>query len=407
MVATFSTSAFAAARAQATAADFGAPPAGAVPILFNDQHVYASPGKLKAGRVIAALLRGGAVLVPLRSMFEQMGGTVAYNATTQTVDVSKPGADVRLTIGKNEVVLNGETRPLDVPPETYEGAVLVPVRVIAESLGAYVLWVADKRIVVVRYASSPRPMAVPSFPATPAPAPTRPAFPAPGPTDAFTPTPVEGQPAEFFVAGDALFSPKLYNEFVPGSKGDASLGGRAGVTVPVSNLSFVAEATVAQYRGPHGSGRGFVTVLGPSGGSAYVAPFTLTDTDIDGRIGVGIARPKLFAIASFERFSGNYGYPALQGAGAGIEKVPDFHQIVDLYGSYVYYPQISGTYGTDFGPQKLRYIYTKYQGGITISPPALPVFLDVGFTGNHSVEKENAPGNRRETSAYAGLGLHF
>jgi hypothetical protein len=97
----------------------------------------------------------------------------------------------------------------------------------------------------------------------------------------------------------------------------------------------------------------------------------------------------------------------LEGAGAGIEKVPDFHQIVDLYGSYVYYPQISGTYGTDFGPQKLRYIYTKYQGGITISPPALPVFLDVGFTGNHSVEKENAPGNRRETSAYAGLGLHF
>jgi hypothetical protein len=59
------------------------------------------------------------------------------------------------------------------------------------------------------------------------------------------------------------------------------------------------------------------------------------------------------------------------------------------------------------GPQKLRYIYTKYQAGITISPPALPIFVDVGFLGDHSVEKENAPGDRRESSGYAGLGVHF
>src|ERR1700729_2583323 len=43
-------------------ADFGAPPSGEVPILYNDHHVYSRPDKLKQGRVLAALVRGGTIL---------------------------------------------------------------------------------------------------------------------------------------------------------------------------------------------------------------------------------------------------------------------------------------------------------------------------------------------------------
>ena len=119
-------------------ADFGTPPSGEVPILFNDRHVYAKPDKLKANRVLAALVRGNTILVPLRSMFEQMGATVSYDPATKTVDVSKPGSDIKVTVGKAEVIINGESRPLDVPPEIYKGAVVVPLRVISEGMGAYV-----------------------------------------------------------------------------------------------------------------------------------------------------------------------------------------------------------------------------------------------------------------------------
>ncbi|MBV8299256.1 MAG: hypothetical protein JO083_06920, partial [Candidatus Eremiobacteraeota bacterium] len=38
-------------------ADFGTPPSGEVPILFNDRHVYTKPDRLKANRVLAALVR--------------------------------------------------------------------------------------------------------------------------------------------------------------------------------------------------------------------------------------------------------------------------------------------------------------------------------------------------------------
>ena len=116
------------ALAQMPGGDFGSPPSGEVPLLFNDRHIYATPDHQRANRVLAALIRNGTILVPLRSMFEAMGATVNYDPATKSVDVSKPGADVKVTLDQPEVTINGETRPLDVPPMIYKGAIVVPVR---------------------------------------------------------------------------------------------------------------------------------------------------------------------------------------------------------------------------------------------------------------------------------------
>jgi len=116
--------------------DFGSPPSGEYPILFNDHHVYAKPDTDKQNRVLAALVRGGTILVPLRSMFEQMGATVSFDPANSTVDVSKPGSDIKVTVGKPVVIINGESRPLDVPPIVWHGTIMVPVRVISEGMGA-------------------------------------------------------------------------------------------------------------------------------------------------------------------------------------------------------------------------------------------------------------------------------
>src|ERR1700681_4244205 len=95
---------------------FGSPPSGEIPILFNDAHVYAKPDTLRTGRVLAALVRNGVILVPLRSMFEQLGATVSWDAATRTADVSKPGSDVKVTLGRSIVVVNGGERPPPPPP---------------------------------------------------------------------------------------------------------------------------------------------------------------------------------------------------------------------------------------------------------------------------------------------------
>ena len=114
-------------------------------------------------------------------MFEQMGATVSYDPGSQTATVSKAGAEVKVTVGKPEVIINGESRPLDVPPILYHGDVLVPVRVISEGMGGYVQWVPDRRLVVVRYipATPPPPEAPPPPPEAAPPPPPPPATPNP------------------------------------------------------------------------------------------------------------------------------------------------------------------------------------------------------------------------------------
>lgn len=422
-IVTFAVSAVTPAFAQAPAPDFGTPPSGEVPILYNDQHVYSKPDRLKKGRVLAALVRGKTILVPLRSMFEQMGATVSYNASTKTVDVSKPGADVQVTVGKPEVTINGETRPLDVPPEIYKGSLVVPLRVISEGMGAYVLWVPDKRLVVVRYLTV-APSPPPTPPATPPPTPV------PVATATPTPTPAATAAVSFFVAGDALFNPKVYNEFSPGNKGATSFAGRAGVTFSLQSLALMAEADFRQFRYPHRSSgpllatrgaapctgpgtttppdSGCVSTLGPAIGSAFVPSFDARDTDIDGRLGIGIANPKIFLAGSYINRYVNYGYPRLTGVGGGLEKLVNFDQPIDVYGSVYYYPQVSGNYTDINGDgQKLQYRLLHYQAGLAIKVPRTPLFLDLGYLGDRGVAKQNAPTTFSENSFYGGLGLHF
>ncbi|MHB8145033.1 MAG: stalk domain-containing protein, partial [Vulcanimicrobiaceae bacterium] len=74
--------------------DFGNPPSGEIPILYNDHTVYAKPDVLKQARVLAALVKDGHIYVPLRSMFEQMGATVSASADGNTVTAVKSGVSV-------------------------------------------------------------------------------------------------------------------------------------------------------------------------------------------------------------------------------------------------------------------------------------------------------------------------
>lgn len=196
-------------------ANFGSPPSGQIPILYNDQHVYAKPDVLKRGRVLAALARNGSIYVPLRSMFEQMGATVSYDPASRIATISKPGAEVKVTVGKPEVIVNGESRPLDVPPIVYQGVVLVPIRVISEGMGGYVQWVPDKRLVVVRYlAATPPPTEAPP---PPAPAETV----APPPLASPTPNPLKLGGyfrSYYFTRQNASNNPGTQFDFTPGAK---------------------------------------------------------------------------------------------------------------------------------------------------------------------------------------------
>jgi len=431
------------APAGAPPADFGTPPSGEVPILFNDRHVYSKPDRLKANRVLAALVRGNTILIPLRSMFEQMGATVSYDPASKTVDVSKPGSDVKVTVGKPEVVINGESRPLDVPPEIYKGAVVVPVRVISEGMGAYVQWVPDRRIVVVRYVQPATPPPPP--PATPTPAPVITPPPPPPPTPTPSPTPVARNPYEHFIVGDYIFSPKIYNEFSPGNKGTGgSYSVRGAVEFPAFGLPWMLEGDSRSWSYPHTSGitqslfnaapdgnpcphgalgaaapangdQGCVTVIGAYGQTA-VPSFTARDTDFDGRLGLKIAEPRIYIGVGYLHREENYGYPKQNGFGFGAEKLPDLDQPLSIYGSIWYYPSISGNFTYPAGAfpaslvgttDKFQQRFLKYQIGGTLALGNSGLFLDAGFLGDSIKGKNLSPSDASHAGGYVGLGIKF
>jgi Copper amine oxidase N-terminal domain len=389
-------------------ANFGSPPSGQYPILYNDHHVYSKPDILKQGRVLAALVRGGTLLIPLRSMFEQMGATVSYDAGSKTVTVSKAGAEVKVTVGKPEVIINGESRPLDVPPEIYQGTVLVPVRVISEGMGAYVLWVPDRRIVVVRYIP-------PTPPPTPAPPP-------PPPPPAATPTPTPAPYYDFYVAGDYIISPKVYNEFVPGSSSNNNSGGfsyrlHGAIEIPVMNLPWMVEVDYRQYNWQHNCGGAgdpecFVTTIGGLGQSS-VPTFVGRDYSFDARLGLRILKPRIYLVGGYMSRRNNYGYPEENGAGVGLEKLPDLDRVFSFYGSALYYFGVNGNYqstpqacgGTSACTYNVAYNILKYDIGVSYTFPGFPIFLEAGFLGDRGYPNNAAPIGFSESGPYAGIGL--
>jgi hypothetical protein len=392
-------------------ADFGSPPSGQVPILYNDHHVYTKPDTLKQGRVLAALVKGNTLLIPLRSMFEQMGATVSYDAASKTATVSKPGAEVKVTVGKPEVVINGESRPLDVPPMIYQGVVLVPVRVISEGMGAYVQWLPDQHVVVVRY-----------LPPTPAPPPPTPA-PTPVPTPAPTPTPAPPQHrvSAIYVAGDWIISPKIYNEFTPGNTGTSDWTIRGGTEFDAFALPFMFEADYKNWQWPHvcngppgvaqsASPECYVTGIG-SRFATYVPSFTGVNRDLDLRLGFRVFQPHVYVGIGYLWTATNYGYPGMNAVGFGIEKMPDFGEPLTWYANAWYYPNLSGTYTNSaitVGPTSygIGYNMIRYQAGVdwTFVPG---FYLDLGWAGENAANKNNAPISYHFAGFYAGLGVYL
>jgi hypothetical protein len=390
-------------------ANFGSPPSGQIPILFNDHHVYSKPDILKQGRVLAALVRGGTVLIPLRSMFEQMGATVSYDAASKTVDVSKPGADVKVTVGKPEVVINGESRPLDVPPILYQGEVLVPIRVISEGMGAYVQWVPDRQIVVVRYI-------VATPPPTPTPVPPTPAPPPPTPTPTPMPTPYH----DLFIAGDYVISPKVYDEFNPGNTSNNNSGHgfsyavRGAAEFDLFDLPWMVEGDYRQTNYPHSCAGGvttptsdcFVNAIGGTF-STPVAAFNVVDYNMDARWGIRVANPRIYIGVGYMWKSNNAGYPHLGNIGFGAEKLPDLNEPFSVYGSIWYYANVKGNYSNPSGSWTLAYNVLKYEIGVDYAFSQSPIFLEIGLLGENDSNKINAPVSRSDFAGYIGLGLKF
>jgi hypothetical protein len=89
--------------------------------------------------------------VPLRSIAEDMGANVEWIPKDSMILVQKKPLQIEMKIGKLMVVINGKTRYIDVPPLLYKNTTMIPLRYIAETLGGKVSWNAQGQRIKIDY----------------------------------------------------------------------------------------------------------------------------------------------------------------------------------------------------------------------------------------------------------------
>ena len=82
----------------------------------------------------------GTLFIPLRFVAEKLGATVAWEGETQSVFVSVDGILSSLQIGNHKVFSNGAEYSLEKAPVLAESRTLVTADVIEKMLGVKVAW---------------------------------------------------------------------------------------------------------------------------------------------------------------------------------------------------------------------------------------------------------------------------
>jgi hypothetical protein len=99
----------------------------------------------------------GRTLVPVRYLADALGATTNWDADTQEVTVATAVYNIAMTIGSTTLAVNGQAQTMDVAPVINNGRTYLPARWVAEALGYQVDWNAQYQIVIIWPNGTPEP----------------------------------------------------------------------------------------------------------------------------------------------------------------------------------------------------------------------------------------------------------
>lgn len=98
----------------------------------------------------APVNENGHVLVPMRVIFESMGAEVAWDSVKRNVVGTLDEIKIELVIDDANAFVNGSVIKLAVPAKVINGRTMVPVRFISESMNAKVEWNERTKTVMIK-----------------------------------------------------------------------------------------------------------------------------------------------------------------------------------------------------------------------------------------------------------------
>lgn len=102
---------------------------------------------------VAPYITNGTTMVPLQVTQQIPGSSVQWNNASKTVTLTRDGETITLVAGQETAKIGNKEVKLEAASTLKQGRVMVPLRFIAESTGAYVLWNPKQRVVFVAKSS--------------------------------------------------------------------------------------------------------------------------------------------------------------------------------------------------------------------------------------------------------------
>ena len=100
---------------------------------------YTVNGEKKAMDV-APIIRNARTMLPVRYVAEALGAEIAWDGNTSTATLKTADTEIKITVGAAEATVNGQAVKLDSPAFIESSRTYMPVRFVAEALGATVAW---------------------------------------------------------------------------------------------------------------------------------------------------------------------------------------------------------------------------------------------------------------------------
>ena len=104
-------------------------------------NVFAAQGIIKDGRT----------LVPVRGVFEELGFSVEWNGLEGEAVLTDGRHSVSIIKGQNYIKADGKQIYPDVPQQIINNGFYIPVKVIADAIGAETSWDGEAKLVHISY----------------------------------------------------------------------------------------------------------------------------------------------------------------------------------------------------------------------------------------------------------------
>ncbi|WP_051585773.1 stalk domain-containing protein [Caldanaerobius polysaccharolyticus] len=105
-----------------------------------DAFVKGTKTKIDSKGVIKPFIKNNRVMLPLRFIAENLGAKVIYDNMTGTITLEFGNCKVIMKANDSTMIVNDNKVQLYIPPEIFQGITMVPVRAVAEALGKKVSW---------------------------------------------------------------------------------------------------------------------------------------------------------------------------------------------------------------------------------------------------------------------------